>query len=463
MDIENEKRAQDLLDLLKSDVVNIDTLCKYNYHYLASIKWVYGTETFKKISDEIYRVVINNIKKKEKIKVAFLNSNASSWACKKIYKIMEEDDRYEPYVVVVPFFNGTDKTIIDSYIEVAEYFDKHGYRTIKGYNVDRNIHLDWNDIGIPDIIFHQNPHYKGFKESFYLYNLPLSILNVYIPYAFMANNDYYLQYNQMSHLLFWKIFCETSTQKNLFREYCDIGDAHVIVSGYAKMDMFIDNTCCANINDIWKIPDKSNPEDTVKIIYAPHHSLFSGKFGYSTFDKNYMDIYNLARKHSDTTSWIIKPHPLLRKQSVVEGLFKDENEFDEYIEMWNALPNAKAVGDEPYYDIFKTSDGMIFDSQSFRTEYLYVNKPSLYLIRANHDYNDSFDEIGLKVLNVLYSTEGDNIDEIEKFIVDVLIDKNDYKKEDRRKFFDEYLNYFTYNKGKLASEVICDYLSRCFT
>ncbi len=455
---ENEMRAKALLGVINNGLLDAGAIENFTYHHLASIKWVYNIDLFKTVSNKIYDLNIKKIKGKSKIKIAFLNNYASTWACTRLYKMLEEDDRFEPYILVVPFYNGTEITIMDTYKKTSEYFREHGYKTIMGYDVVNKRHLEWSEIDVPDIIIHQHPHYKGIRDTFYFYNIPLSVLNIYIPYAFMANNDYALQYNQMSHLLYWKIFCETTAQKKLFEDYCDIGDAHVIVSGYAKMDTLLDNTPVKSAEKIWKMPPNIKADNIVKIIYAPHHSLYSGLFGYATFDKNYMDIYQLACKYADSTSWIIKPHPLLRKQAVVEGLFQNEQEFDNYIAMWDNLPNARSVGDEPYFDIFKSSDGMIFDSQSFRTEYIYVNKPSLYLKRRGHNYEMSFDRIGLEVLDILYSVEGDDIDGIENFIQDVLLSKNDYKRKGRENFYKNYLDYYTYNGGKLANDVIYDFL-----
>lgn len=95
---------------------------------------------------------------------------------------------------------------------------------------------------MPDIVFHLNPHYKAFAESSNICNFPLSILNVYIPYGIMIYGNVRQQYNQLSHMLYWKIFCETPLHKEMASKYADIGDINVVCSGYVKMDTFFD-TC----------------------------------------------------------------------------------------------------------------------------------------------------------------------------------------------------------------------------
>lgn len=459
----DELRASDIMELYLNAGLDENSISRFTYHYLASVKWCCGIDTFMELSAVIHKLNISRIRRKGKIKVAFLNAFASVWACTMLYDILRASKSFEPYIIVAPFHNGTEDTIMETYTKTVNYFKENGYELIEGYDVVNGRQLTWRELGTPDIIVHQNPHYKSFREDFAIYNIPLKVLNIYIPYAFMANNDYRLQFNQMSHLLYWKIFCETKVQLRQFREHSDIGNTNVICSGYVKMDNFLDKSAKRDIKDIWKLPPGCNDgENIVKIIYAPHHSLFSGIFGYATFMDNYMFIYEIAKKYKDTTSWVFKPHPLLKMQTIKEGLFKNEQEFDDYTRMWDALTNAKTVGEEPYYDLFKTSDGMIFDSQSFRTEYLYVDKPSLYLKRKGHDYSQSFDELGLKVLGVLYSVDGDDYEGIQEYIERVLFCGEDSKKEERRALYEEYLDYYKYNGDRYGSEVIYEFLCEQF-
>ena len=81
------------------------------------------------------------------------------------------------------------------------------------YDIQKNRYKSWEEIGMPDIVFHLNPHYKAFAESSNICNFPLSILNVYIPYGIMIYGNVRQQYNQLSHMLYWKIFCETPLHK----------------------------------------------------------------------------------------------------------------------------------------------------------------------------------------------------------------------------------------------------------
>ena len=89
-----------------------------------------------------------------------------------------------------------------------------------------------------------------------------------------------------------------------------------------------------------------------------------------------------------------------------------------------------------YIDYFLTSDAMIHDCGSFTTEYLFVNKPVMYL---THDdkFAERFNPFGIKAFECHY--RGGNMEEIEKFLSDVVLAGNDPMKEQRDNFFDQYL------------------------
>lgn len=91
-------------------------------------------------------------------------------------------------------------------------------------------------------------------------------------------------------------------------------------------------------------------------------------------------MLNYAKNHVDTTSWIFKPHPLLIKSSVECGISQNEQEYREYCKGWDSLPNGRYI-EESYLECFLSSDCMIFYSMSFMAEYLFVEKPSLFLTR----------------------------------------------------------------------------------
>ena len=91
---------------------------------------------------------------------------------------------------------------------------------------------------------------------------------------------------------------------------------------------------------------------------------------------------------------------------------------------------------------------MIFDSMSFMVEYLFVNKPSLFLTREKMHLS----ELGECVIRAHSLAKGNDYQSIKKFIEhDVHVDD---KKNIRRKIFMTYLEYFLKNGKLLAAEKI---------
>ena len=108
------------------------------------------------------------------------------------------------------------------------------------------------------------------------------------------------QFNQMSHMLCWKIFCESSIHKELAKKYSDIGDSNVVESGYVKMDSFYKESHIDE-SKLWKVQDGVDKSMVKRIIYAPHYSIKSGWAGFGNFDKIYKQMYEYAKGHASTT------------------------------------------------------------------------------------------------------------------------------------------------------------------
>ena len=148
---------------------------------------------------------------------------------------------------------------------------------------------------------------------------------------------------------------------------------------------------------------------------------------------------------------------MLRVGAVQQGIFKSEEEYEEYLEMWRQLPNAQVIENGMYTDIFESSDAMILDSISFLGEYIYMHKPMLFLTRDRNTFND----FGKELVRVLYKTDGGNLEGIKNFVEKNVIVNEDPMKERREEFFEKYMDYRNQN-GMLASEYIKQYID-CLT
>ena len=451
-----------LRSLYAQDKLNDVILAGMTYQDLEYVKQ-YDVELFKKIAEKVHSVSIDTLKQKPKITVGFFLSNSSSWCCGRIYHYFEDDPRFEPMVLVCGSHDGTDNFRKDTYYQTLTYFKENGYRTVGLW--DPNISSTcWDDLVCPDIVFLLTPYSGTLPNSLNIFHIPLSTLLVYIPYAILsAKLDWW--YDSPGPQLSWVYFCENSCIFNLIGQTALLGNYNVVISGHPKMDPLINPQKNINITDLWKFSHNLKPIDSVKrIIYTPHQSIGEGSNiigvgGSSTFYQNYLYMYNYAKEHPDTTSWIIKPHPLLRSKSVEYGLFSSEDEYDAYLDKWDALPNARSIRfSGEYTDAFLTSDAMITDSGSFLSEYLAVNKPTIQLVRNEQEYNSW----GKKVISVLYRVPGGDLPSIGLLIQNVILNGDDILSRKRDDFFKEYckLEYplFVNDSSEYIYDYVCDKL-----
>ena len=446
----------EILQCYEKNGINEKFLEDHTYQSLVSVKEKGSIELFKEISAKVYETALNCIRKKQVKKIVFLLKDSAEWSCEELYKRFNETSGYEVCVAVAPFFAGSQQAVSKMYLDTVQYFRERKIDTVEMYDIQKNRYKSWEEIGMPDIVFHLNPHYKAFAESSNICNFPLSILNVYIPYGIMIYGNVRQQYNQLSHMLYWKIFCETPLHKEMASKYADIGDINVVCSGYVKMDTFFD-TCLQEKRKIWKISPRADEKKIKKIIYAPHWSIKDAVTGFGNFDKIYKLLYEYVKKNETSTSWVFRPHPMLRVGAVQQGIFKSEEEYEEYLEMWRQLPNAQVIENGMYTDIFESSDAMILDSISFLGEYIYMHKPMLFLTRDRNTFND----FGKELVRVLYKTDGGNLEGIKNFVEKNVIGNEDPMKERREEFFEKYMDYRNQN-GMLASEYIKQYID-CLT
>ncbi len=397
-------------------------------------------EMYKAISSSIFEYVENRLKQKEVINVGFVIHSASMWSCEELYRLFEQDSRFNPSVIVSRCNSDANLNTYPLYNKTLEFF-KSGNYNIKTLSLSDNRQTCWKKMGKPDLLFYLSPYNLFTPKEINIKYMPADILTIYIPYCYMMNDDVNLR--RCPGIMYtWRHFVEAQFYVDILGGEFPYRKKNIVFLGYPKMDYFYRSDYK---DDLWK--DSSNLSKK-RIIYAPHHSI--GYF--STFQDNYLDILKLAQKYQEYTTWIIKPHPLLGMETIRKKIFSNNEEYEKYLNEWRKLENANVVEEGTYEDIFMTSDAMICDSISFLAEYQFTHKPLLFL-QNKKELN--FDKFGLDIYNQLYHTDGKNIQGIEKYILEVVINGKDTMKEQRSVFFNRYLN----KKGKKSSSYyIYEYL-----
>ena len=463
-------RVEELLDGIDNGDFGLDIIPdKYKWDHLLGLLLLKDSlDGAEDLFIRLYDIAVNSaqkyLKKKaesgETINVVFQSYSAAQWPSEGVYRRFEQTSNVSAKILVSPLVDRNKESGIDSYKKSLSWYKENGYSVLEGMNSDTLEMYEWDKLGgYPDVLYQLSSWFTSLPCSQWFSKLPLRCLVAYIPYSlYLANNNdgsYAIQavYNKEIVNVMWRVYCDSKHNLDGYKKYQLLHGKNVRYSGYAKMDYFYSDDLLdeEGIRNIWKIPEDKKSDEIKKIIIAPHYSVSDeGTLLFSTFKKNAWFWLYLAEKYRNKVSFIFKPHPNLRWASVECKLFKNYEEYDEYIARWNRLSNGKAVQEASYLDIFKTSDALIMDSISFMGEYLYSGKPVLFLTRPEQCFMD----IGKRILDSFYKVPGDNYSEIEEFIQNVVINENDSMKTQREKVFKQEFDYVNTN-GITASDYIC--------
>jgi len=391
-----------------------------------------------------YESALNKVKDKKKLKVAFLLIHESVWKYEKIYSLMSEDENFDPIVIVCPYIVYGDEVMRhDMEIAYKAFYDK-GYCVVKSFDEKTNSWLDIKSTIKPDIVFFTNP-WNLTRAEYQIENF-LDTLTFYVPYGFKNSYLYQAHFNQPMQNLVWKFFVETPIHKELAIKYSKNKGKNVEVLGYPGMDDLLDSV--TPTQDPWIIKDPN----IKRVIWSPHHTIpgHGAPLDYSTF-LDYCDfMLEIAQVYKDKIQIAFKPHPILKAKLSLDTVWGKEKT-EAYFDKWNSLENT-FLAEGGYVALFHNSDAIINDSGSFTVEYLYTGKPMAFLIRDDTVLN-RFNEVGKMALEHTYLTRSPG--EVMHFINHVILNEEDYKREARNQFFQ---NYIKPPHGKSASDNIFLYI-----
>lgn len=355
---------------------------------------------------------VRMIRKKAKINVLFVVSEVASWKSEMLYITMLRHPRFSPVIGVSTSYTppNTKNTLI-------EYLERKNYTYI-----DLDLLGNSIDSVSPDIIFYYKPYETCYSAGCF-FNKNLRYVFCGMDYCFSVTK-HEAHINKPYFNYCWLYFTEHEDIAKRRRELLGYLANNVRVTGVPMQDILLSPKC--HFPDPWI--DNTGKK---RIIYAPHHSI-KGTNGdgieFATFLDCGEQILNLAVKYQDQITIAFKPHPNLYLKLVD---FWGQEKADNYYNQWKSLTNTQLEIGE-YVGLFKYSDAIIHDSASFIVEYLYINKPAMYLVADTNNVDDMFDFVRDGYMQYVH---GKNISDVEKFIKDVINDI-DIKKEFRR----DYIN-----------------------
>lgn len=375
--------------------------------------------------------LVENVRKRDKIRVLFVLSQLPKWKTEALYQAMLNHSRFEPIlgvalgIVDYPTMEAEKLSVLLNYIKG------------KGYDyTELRLTADIQERVKPDVVFYEEAD-GGINPSIYFSSLH-DILFCYSCYGILTLTEKSL-YNSPYHNICWKWFVESPFIIDYAKTVMSNKAKNLCYTGTPIVDeLLIERETYA---DPWKVQRQHKK----RIIWAPHHTIGIGKeeISYGCFLEVAEGMKMLAEQYSDDVQWAFKPHPSLKQK--LYYLWGEERT-NAYWAFWSDSENCQ-LEEGKYISLFKYSDAIIHDSSSFTAEYLYMRKPCMYLVNGKeHSLND----FGNACYDLYY--KGNNAEDIEQFVQNVIHDI-DSRKEERDKFFNDYL---LPPNGKTACQNIID-------
>jgi len=396
------------------------------------VDFVYRVSRFIKNRIDLYSyrnsipAKVKQIRKKEKIKVLFVLSELSLWKTEGLYLAMLNNPRFEPIIGVALLTCDLPTEITHKFNILTEYLVKKNYS-----------YLELNDRRLddikPDIAFYQQPYSHFISDTV---NYPQVIKNggliCDIHYAFRTlsvskKNDWIINLDLYLHC--WQLYVEN--EMNLeYRKISKIKGRNLVATGVPWQDEMMKS------KELFDNPWKPQEKKKKRIIYAPHHTIpgSNNLINLSCFLDVCDYMLELAEKFSDEVQFAFKPHPFLKRKLI--NLW-GEDKTNHYYDQWDELTNGQLVEDS-YLDLFKHSDALIHDCDSFTLEYCYIKKPVMYLVSPDRveERKSELNRFGQTAFDL--HTHGFTKEDIRAFVSSVIVG-TDNLVDKREQFYQDAL------------------------
>lgn len=368
---------------------------------------------------------IQGIRQQRPLRIAFQVCQLSKWKCESLLQLMMLDSRFKPVVWLLPV--GGDIRYAPKELHakeaarILEHFAGIGVQVVR-YE-DRYSFPPGEQ---PDIVFIHEPYntlidtaaFRGTGKE----------ITCYVPYCF-RNSTNAVEHNSIGNIAALFCFCENEAIRREAATVAANKGSNLFISGSPIADIFLAPE--TRNQAVWKQFDRSMK----KVIWAPHWTIASndGWFVCGTFLETYKTILTLVKKHVGDIQFAFKPHPKLYTTLCAHPNWGKEKT-DKFYRLWNEMPNTQlAEGD--YTALFMQSDAIIHDSGSFILEYLFADKPGLFLMKGA-GYGD-YNEMTIQALECYL--KGITEEDIENFLQECVLGGKDPLRERRISIRREYI------------------------
>ena len=379
---------------------------------------------------------IKKDKKNEKIKVGFIVQMPEVWdqQCS-TYERLAADDRFDVWIVRMPQFDIGDGKY-KNYKEVKGFFSEKYPNASFFDGIDKDGRIKELKKEKFDYLFYERP-YDGYLPKTMRSTYMARYTKVcYIPYTtpdfdcgkgpYTADKVFYRNVYFGFHNSDSCVDALYASMSKRFRKH-----HHYLNLGYPVL------------NESTKV--KAVPHEGCKVMWTPRWSYDPG-IGGSHF-LEYKDLIINLNKEFDGMNVLIRPHPFTYTYMISKG-YMTEKEVEKFkskaVENGVEFDKNKSVRDS-----FKDTDILVSDLSSIVWQFFYQGKPVIYCPCDIH-LSGELSEL----VSATYIAE--NEDDIRNYIKEIS-SGNDYKKPERQKIIDKYINRFNDPVGEFIKYLIKDY------
>ena len=403
---------------------------------------------YRKIDDKHRQRLAMIQSRGDEVKVVFFAMSVAMWRYQHLFELMLNDPRFKPVIVLSPGVDYSTEQQDADMKGLRKYFDERGVNyidfQIAGKPFDVKGELD------PDLLFYPQPYERLLVPEHDCMAFYDSLI-CYYPYAFWTSVGKW-SYNFHFHNLAWRLYYSTKDHLAQAQKTASNHGRNVRVVGYPNADDFLRG----NYEDVWKQTDDGKKRK--RLIWAPHYAITPafGLIARSNFLSMAQGMLDLAKNLADELQIAFKPHPRLLTELYKHSDWGKERT-DAYYQQWESGYNTQlASGD--FVDLFMTSDAMVHDSGSFAVEYHYTLNPVMFISNDMDALLKTQSEFGK--LAYKFHEIGRGMEDVERFIREVVIEGKDRMRSWREWFYTEYL--LPPNGKSVAQNTLNDIVSSIF-
>ena len=383
--------------------------------------------------------VLKKLQHKLPLNVIFYVYDEAKWKAQSVYDFMVQDERFNPKIVVTKNCAVEGNANYQTKEDVKrcyEFFKKKGMNVEYGYELSphpcpspagrgEDLYIPLEQFK-PDIIIYSHPWYVYKTQGPVVCSK--FALTFYIPY-FIVIAEKWFEYDLRFHKYLFKHYVLSEDIKQSYGSKMPNKGKNLEAVGHPILDYYYLH---------------SEEKEKKYTIYAPHWTVCGNNIRFGTFDWSGYKILEFAKAHPEL-NWVFRPHPLFYN-FIISSNYMSKEELDNYYDEWRKIGFISEGGD--YLGLFKESNALITDCGSFIMEYFVSENPMIHLVSEQFEGNSVVQAVDKE------SYIARNIDELYEHLNTVLLNKNDYKKEQRIQLLQNLNLKNSYSAKRIIDDIL---------